>query len=123
VTAEHHGRKGRPWRRIRQEVLKRDPLCTIRGPKCKGYSTTVDHIVPLTVDPSRAHDLTNLRGACFSCNSAGGARITNARRNGYAVVASAPRVCAWVPGRSPCLAQCRQIPLPPGCGRYSELEW
>ena len=52
----------------------------IRGPKCRGISTTVDHVVALSVDPSRAHDLSNLRGACGPCNYAGGARITNAKR-------------------------------------------
>ena len=52
----------------------------IRGPKCKGVSTTVDHIVPISVAPELAHERTNLRGACYACNYAGGARITNRRR-------------------------------------------
>lgn len=81
MTAEHHGRRGRPWRRIRQEVLTRDPWCMIAGPGCTGRSTTADHIVPLCDRPDLAHDMSNLRGACFHCNSAGGARITNSRRN------------------------------------------
>lgn len=80
MTAQHHGRKGRPWRRLRAQVLARDPHCTIRGPKCKGYSTTVDHIIPLILRPDLAHDLSNLRGACQACNCAGGARVGNARR-------------------------------------------
>ncbi len=73
-----HGRSGRPWRRIREQVLRRDPYCTIRGPKCTGISTTVDHIIPLSVRPDLAHEMTNLRGACAADNYAGGARITNA---------------------------------------------
>ncbi|SEP02872.1 HNH endonuclease [Trujillonella endophytica] len=80
MTAKHHGRHGRPWRRIRAEVLARDPYCTIRGPKCTGWSTTVDHIIPLSVRPDLAHDLTNLRGTCAADNYAGGARITNAKK-------------------------------------------
>lgn len=80
MTAQRHGRKGRPWRRIRAEVLARDPFCTIRGPKCTGLSTTVDHIVPLSVRPDLAHDLNNLRGSCAADNCAGGARLTNAKR-------------------------------------------
>jgi 5-methylcytosine-specific restriction endonuclease McrA len=79
MSAANHGRHGRPWRRIRALILKRDPYCTIRGPKCKHYSTTVDHIIPLSVRPDLAHEMTNLRGACGPCNYAGGARITNAR--------------------------------------------
>ncbi len=81
--AEHHGRKGRPWRRLRQQVLLRDPYCTIRGPRCTGASTTVDHVIPLTLRPDLAHDLSNLRGACRACNCAGGAQLTNSRRTRY----------------------------------------
>lgn len=76
-----HGRAGRPWRRLRAQVLQRDPACRIRGPKCKGYSTTVDHIIPLSLRPDLAHDPNNLRGACTACNYAGGAAMTNARRS------------------------------------------
>lgn len=83
MTATTHGRSGRPWRRIRAAVLQRDPWCTIRGPRCTGVSTHVDHVIPLSTRPDLAHELGNLRGACAACNLAGGARITNAkRRNG-----------------------------------------
>jgi len=75
-----HGRSGRPWRRLRAQVLRRDPLCQIRGPKCKRVSTTVDHIIPLSLRPDLAHDLRNLRGACTACNYAGGAHMTNAAK-------------------------------------------
>jgi 5-methylcytosine-specific restriction endonuclease McrA len=80
TTPKSHGRSGRPWRRIREQILTRDPQCMIRGPKCTGRSTTVDHIVPLSVAPHLAHDLTNLRGACVPCNSRGGQKITTAKR-------------------------------------------
>lgn len=80
MTTDSHGRSGRPWRRIREQVLRRDPNCMIRGPKCTGVSTTVDHVVPLSKAPHLAHDLNNLRGACGPCNYGGGARITNNAR-------------------------------------------
>lgn len=80
MSAKSHGRAGRPWRRIRDAVLTRDPYCMIRGPRCTGISTTVDHSVPLSVRPDLAHVPSNLRGACEACNYAGGARITNARK-------------------------------------------
>lgn len=79
MNARWHGRKGRPWREMRLRVLARDPYCQIRGPRCTGLSTTADHIIPLSVAPHLAHDLTNLRGACGPCNYAGGARLTNRR--------------------------------------------
>ena len=79
-TAQTHGRAGRPWRRLREQILRRDPYCTIRGPKCKRISTTVDHIIPLSIRPDLAHEPTNLRGACGPCNYAGGARIANATK-------------------------------------------
>lgn len=74
-----HGRSGRPWRTLRLEILARDPWCQIRGPKCTGKSTTVDHVIPLSQRPDLAHDPANLRGACGPCNYRGGARLTNAR--------------------------------------------
>jgi 5-methylcytosine-specific restriction endonuclease McrA len=79
VMAATHGRSGRPWRRLREQVLREEPYCAIRGPRCRLYSTTVDHIVPLSVAPELAHVRSNLRGACGACNYAGGARITNRR--------------------------------------------
>ena len=82
MTSRNKGRRGRPWRRIQAQVLARDPWCTIQGPRCTGRSTTVDHIIPLSVAPHLAEVLSNLRGACLPCNSAGGARITNAKRRG-----------------------------------------
>ncbi len=75
--AKTHGRSGRPWRRLRAQVLREEPMCQIRGPKCKGLSTTVDHVLPLSTHPELAHVRTNLRGACTACNYRGGAKITN----------------------------------------------
>lgn len=80
MTAQHHGRKGRPWRRLRLFILERDPYCQIRGPRCRVISTTADHIIPVSIRPDLAHDPANLRGACGPCNYAGGARLTTARK-------------------------------------------
>jgi len=71
--------RGRPWRRLQAQILTRDGhRCQMRGPRCIGHATTVDHIVPKqhggTDHPS------NLRAACTACNYAGGARLTNAQR-------------------------------------------
>ena len=124
TSTANHGRRGRPWRRIRQTVLKREPYCRIGGPRCTRVSTTVDHVIPLSVRPDLAHVLTNLRGACGACNYAGGARITNAklthsgRRNGaYRVHKQARRTAdpsAWV---CPFHRGCRGVHSRPWDGR------
>ena len=63
----------------RRAVLERDGYqCQIKAPGCHGLAVTADHIQPLALGGS--HDLANLRAACRSCNSVGGARITNAKK-------------------------------------------
>lgn len=57
------------WRRVRIEVLERDNhTCRIRGPKCTGHATAVDHIIPAE-DGGALFDLANLRAACTNCNT------------------------------------------------------
>jgi len=60
---------GRPWRRLREFILSRDPLC-VNPFGIEGHvalSTDVDHILPVaqggTEEPS------NLQGLCHSCHS------------------------------------------------------
>ena len=65
MTARTHGRKGRPWRRLREQVLREEPLCYLCG---RRPSTTVDHVWPLSKYPHLAHDRQNLRGSCRFCN-------------------------------------------------------
>jgi 5-methylcytosine-specific restriction protein A len=56
------------WRRVRLTILRRDGyLCQIRGPRCTGEATEVDHIVPIIVGGARL-DPANLRAACQACN-------------------------------------------------------
>ncbi len=66
MSARTHGRKGRPWRRLREQVLREEPLCRYcrRRP-----STVVDHILPLSKYPHLAHERSNLAGACRPCNT------------------------------------------------------
>lgn len=70
------GRSNRVWRRIRLQVLLEEPRCY----RCGRRATTVDHIIPLSQAPHLAHVRSNLRSACLSCNSRGGAKLTNAKR-------------------------------------------
>jgi 5-methylcytosine-specific restriction endonuclease McrA len=83
--ARTHGRKGRPWQRIRRAVIG---LTLTRGtpcPRCHRaldpdgtwpdrhpLSLSVDHIVPLSIAPQRAHDMSNLRVMHYGCNSSRG---------------------------------------------------
>lgn len=60
----NHGRRGRPWRRIRAQVLQEEPRCHF----CGKPSTTVDHVMPLSTHPQLAHVRSNLRGVCRDCN-------------------------------------------------------
>lgn len=58
----------RAWRRLREQVLRDQPLCQIRGPGCTGLSTTADHIIPKSKAPHLTMARANLRGACAHCN-------------------------------------------------------
>jgi len=62
------------WRKIRAQVIGRDPLCV----RCLDNNrlvdtTTVDHIVPINRGGARL-DLTNLQGLCSSCHNAKSAK-------------------------------------------------
>jgi 5-methylcytosine-specific restriction endonuclease McrA len=74
-------RLGTPeWRRLRRLILDRDlGLCQIRADGCTRYAVCVDHIVA-RADGGDCWQPTNLRAACRSCNSRGGAQHTNLRR-------------------------------------------
>lgn len=58
-----------PWRKIRAQVLERDNyLCQIRGPKCTGVATAVDHIIPVA-SGGPWFDPAGLRACCVNCNN------------------------------------------------------
>jgi hypothetical protein len=59
----------RQWQSVRKQVLSRDQRqCQIRGPRCRGVATCVDHIVELE-DGGDPYSLCNLQAACGSCNA------------------------------------------------------
>lgn len=60
---------GRIWQRIRRQVLATSDICWICG---KPGSSSVDHVVPVSLDPGRALDPTNVRPAHLTCNSSRG---------------------------------------------------
>jgi 5-methylcytosine-specific restriction endonuclease McrA len=70
--AASDGRKGRPWRRLREQVLREEPLCRWCGVRA---STVVDHLLPLSLYPHLAHDRQNLAGSCRWCNGSKGNRV------------------------------------------------
>lgn len=53
------------WERLRERILRRDPLCQI-ATLCGGTapSTVVDHVIPVRQRPDLAWDEQNLQGAC-----------------------------------------------------------
>jgi 5-methylcytosine-specific restriction enzyme A len=58
------------WGKLRDAHLQAHPFCVY----CDRFATCVDHRVPITVDPSRRLDPSNLRSCCDSCHSL----VTNA---------------------------------------------
>lgn len=60
-TSNRLSRLPKNWRKLREQVLKRDPTCKICGVR---PSTVADHIVPMTDD----HRLEALQGCCDPCH-------------------------------------------------------
>ena len=57
-----------PWQTIRKQILNRDNhTCQIRGTRCTGTATHVDHIIPVTAG-GPWWDPDNLRASCPNCN-------------------------------------------------------
>lgn len=61
-------RTGRPYRRMRAQILAEDDTCWICG---KEGADTIDHLVPISKGGS-VLDKNNCLPACASCNSARG---------------------------------------------------
>lgn len=56
------------WRKLRDQVIREEPLCRLRLDCCTIRSTTADHIVPVRYRPDLKYVRQNLRGACQPCN-------------------------------------------------------
>jgi 5-methylcytosine-specific restriction protein A len=56
------------WRRLREYILRRDPLCKnpYNIPGHVALSTDVDHVIP---KPEGADHPSNLQGLCHSCHA------------------------------------------------------
>ncbi len=58
------------WKRLRRQILRRDPLCV----ECDKMgvvepSTQADHVVPHAGDLDLFYDESNLQGLCRTCHS------------------------------------------------------
>lgn len=63
-------RGSRAWRRLRDQVVRDEPACTLRYPGvCTGRSQTGDHIVPVAERPDLVLVRSNVRGSCHACNA------------------------------------------------------
>lgn len=70
------------WRRIRAKVLEKGQPCYICGhpidialPQQHPLSATVDHIIPRSLAPHLALEISNLRAAHKRCNSRKGKKL------------------------------------------------
>lgn len=61
-------RHTRAWRKLRDQVVREEPVCWLRLEGCTITSTTGDHIIPVADRPDLALVRTNVRGACAGCN-------------------------------------------------------
>ena len=73
-------RQTRAWRKLRDQVVREEPLCWLRLPGCTQLSTTADHVASVHERPDLAMSRDNLRGACHHCNSSDGATRGNRMR-------------------------------------------
>lgn len=58
----------RAWRRLRDQVVREEPLCQLRLEGCTIWSQTGDHIFPVRYRPDLKFVRSNVRGACHHCN-------------------------------------------------------
>ena len=58
------------WRKVRLQILNRDAwVCYLCNKKLVGSDATVDHVVPISVNPALRLEPTNLKACCRGCNS------------------------------------------------------
>lgn len=62
-------RRTRAWRKLRDQVVREEPVCRLQFPGiCTGVSTTGDHIIAVEERPDLALVRSNVRGVCWPCN-------------------------------------------------------
>lgn len=60
----------REWRELREYILSLNPLCVSCKEKDRLVpATEIDHIIPISADPSKRLDINNLQPLCKSCHS------------------------------------------------------
>jgi len=74
--SRYTGRSTRAFRKMRIRILEMSDICWLCG---QPGADTVDHIIPLSIDPSRGEDPTNRLPAHRSCNSSRGAKMPEAK--------------------------------------------
>lgn len=57
------------WQKLVKQVLAHNDICWLCG---RAGADSGDHVVPVSVDPTLAHVLSNIRPAHKQCNSARG---------------------------------------------------
>lgn len=75
------------WKKLRAQVIREEPLCSLRLSVCTMRSTTADHIIPVKLRPDLRFLRSNLRGSCRPCNQKRGSRPLSEVRAEEALVA------------------------------------
>jgi 5-methylcytosine-specific restriction endonuclease McrA len=74
-----HSARGRAWRALAARVLDEEcEICHLCG---RPGADSVDHLVPVSIDPTLKFARSNLRAAHRKCNQQRGARPIQQRRN------------------------------------------
>lgn len=62
-------RQTRAWVKLRDRVVREEPVCWLQLPGCTGVSQTADHVLTVKARPDLALERSNLHGACHHCNN------------------------------------------------------
>lgn len=73
---KNYGRTTRTFRKMRQRILEMSDICWLCG---QPGADTVDHLVPLSIDPTRGEDPSNLLPAHRTCNSSRGTKVADGK--------------------------------------------
>lgn len=56
------------WVKLRNNYIKHNPLCEMRGPACKGAARIVHHVIPIEKRPDLRLERSNLMAVCDPCH-------------------------------------------------------